>query len=242
MLRRRMLICPKCHIPLIREMKGMLEADVCPQCGGMLLSREAWGLVRRDWESALALEKDYEDMNPMPVLALEILCPNCQVEMEQFFPPEAPNLPVEFCIQCGSLWFDDGELGKLIEIIRSRQSKTDVPFESEGEVQVVEKVYCAHCGRENFSDSEKCWACGEILIPERTPLPSKLQIAAEVLSMMVGGAGAVLFGFFVAKPKGDKWATLGLLMLIVGLLILAVLRRLWRRGRGTPLFPTYSGH
>ncbi|MCS7192061.1 MAG: zf-TFIIB domain-containing protein [Armatimonadetes bacterium] len=241
-MQERFLICPKCHIPMVREMKGALEADVCPQCGGMFLSREAWQMAKEDWELALELEKAYEDTNPMPILVLEMFCPNCQILMEQFFLPEAPNLPVELCVQCGSLWFDDGELGKLIETIRLRQPRTTMPLESEEKSQVVEKVYCAHCGRENFFDSERCWACGEILIPERTPLPPTLQIAAEVLSMMIGGAGAILFGFFVTKPQGDKWAALGLLMLVIGLLSLAVLRRLWRRGRGTPLFPTYSGH
>ncbi len=241
---RNVPICPKCHVPLIREVKGKLEADVCPQCGGMLLSREAWKVVREDLDSALDLENAYSDNNPMPVLALEMLCPNCEFLMEQFFPPEAKNLPLEICTQCGSLWLDDGELGKLVETIRSRQSLTTTPAESDemGEVQSMGWVYCAHCGRENFADSERCWACGEILIPEQPPLPMTLQITAEVLSMMVGGAGAVLFGFFVAKPQGERWAAIGLLMLIVGLLGLAVLRRLYRRGKGTPLFPTYSGH
>ncbi|MCS7263637.1 MAG: zf-TFIIB domain-containing protein [Armatimonadetes bacterium] len=237
---KRVMVCPKCHVPLIHEKKGSLEADVCLQCGGMLLSMEVWKLIREDWESALALENTYEDNNPMPVLALEMLCPNCKIPMEQFFPKEAPNLPVEICVQCGSLWFDDGELGKLVEVIRSNSKPMTEPIE--GEVQTISWVYCSHCGRENFSDSEKCWACGEILIPEQPPLPKPLQTAAEVLSMMVGGAGAILFGFFVTKPQSDKWAAFGLLMLIIGLLGLAVLRRLWRRGRGTPLFPTYSGH
>jgi len=58
---------------------------------------------------------------------------------------------------------------------------------------------------------------------------------------MVGGAGAVLFGLFVTKPQGDKIAALGLALMMVGLISLAALRRLWRRGRGT-IFPTYSGH
>lgn len=224
-------------------MKGALEADICPQCGGMLLSREAWEVAKEDWEAALALENAYTDTNPMPILALDMLCPNCKVTMEQFFPSEAPNLPLEICVQCGSLWLDEGELGKLAEIIRSLRPLTTLPVESEEEeVQPTGWVYCSHCGRKNFADSEKCWACGEILIPEQPPLPTPLQTAAEVLSMVVGGAGAVLFGVFATKPQGDKWAALGLLMLILGLISLAALRRLWRRGKGTPLFPTYSGH
>jgi Zn-finger nucleic acid-binding protein len=76
---RRVPVCPKCDVPLIREMKGSLEADVCPTCGGMLLSQEAWKIARDDWDSALALENAYTDTNPMPVLALEMLCPNCQI-------------------------------------------------------------------------------------------------------------------------------------------------------------------
>jgi Zn-finger nucleic acid-binding protein len=241
---RRVPVCPKCDVPLIREMKGSLEADVCPTCGGMLLSQEAWKIARGDWDSALALENAYTDTNPMPVLALEMLCPNCQIPMQQFYPPEAPNLPFDLCPQCGSLWLDDGELGKLVEVIRSRRQRpTTVPIEGEEEQQVLatDFVYCANCGRENFPDAEKCWACGEPLVPEQPPLPQPIQTFAEIASMMVGGAGAVLFGLFLTKPQGNKIAALGLALMVVGLLSLAALRRLWRRGRGT-IFPTYSGH
>jgi Zn-finger nucleic acid-binding protein len=164
--------------------------------------------------------------------------------MQQFYPPEAPNLPFDLCPQCGSLWLDDGELGKLVEVIRSRRQRpTTVPIEGEEEQQVfaTDFVYCANCGRENFPDAEKCWACGEPLVPEQPLLPQPIQTFAEIASMMVGGAGAVLFGLFVTKPQGDKIAALGLALMVVGLLSLAALRRLWRRGRGT-IFPTYSGH
>lgn len=236
-------LCPKCEVPLIRDMKGALVADVCPKCAGMLLSREAWKVVREDWESALALENAYTDTNPMPILALEMLCPICQVPMGQFYPQEAPNLPIDRCSQCGSLWFDDGELGKLVDVLRSRRGRETSPVERETEENLpAEWVYCANCGRENFSDSDKCWACGEPLVPESPPLPAPLQTAAEILSMVVGGAGAVLFGLFVARHQGDKWAAIGLALMIVGLTSLAALRRLWRRGRGTTIFPTYSGH
>lgn len=237
-------LCPKCDVPLIRDMKGALMADVCPKCGGMLLSHEAWKIAREDFESGLALENAYSDTNPMPILALEMLCPICQVPMEQFYPPEAPNLPIDLCPQCGSLWFDDGELGKLVEVIRSRKMRATLPVgeEEASETPITEWVYCAHCGRENFADSEKCWACGEPLVPESLPLPAPLQTAAEILSMTISGAGAVLFGMFVTKPQGDKWAAIGLALMIIGLTSLAALRRLWRRGKGTTIFPTYSGH
>jgi len=244
MPRRRVPVCPKCDVPLIQEMKGALEADVCPTCGGMFLSPEAWKIAREDWDSALALENAYADANPIPVLALEMLCPNCQIPMQQFYPSDAPNLPFDLCPQCGSLWLDDGELGKFVEVIRSRrQQLTTAPIEGEEEQQVfvADFVYCANGGRENFPDAEKCWACGEPLVPEQLPLPRPIQTFAEIASMMVGGTGAVLFGFFVAKPQGDKIAALGLVLMVVGLISLAALRRLWRRGRGT-IFPTYSGH
>lgn len=240
---RNVPICPKCDIPLIREMKGALVADVCPNCGGMLLSREAWMVARKDWDSALALEDAYSDTNPMPVIALETLCPNCQVPMEQFYPPDAPSLSLELCPQCGSLWLDDGELGKLVEALKSRRPPTTVPVTGEEEREQVletELVYCANCGRENFSDAERCWACGEPLVPEQPPLPKPIQTVAEILSMVVGGAGAILFGLFVARPQGDKLAAAGLILMVIGLSSLATLRRLWRRGKGTSFFPTYS--
>ncbi len=164
--------------------------------------------------------------------------------MEQFYPPEAPNLSLDLCTQCGALWLDDGELGKLVDVLRLRRARTTSPVgeEETSETLTTDWVYCANCGRENFADSERCWACGEPLIPETPPLPTPLQVAAEVTSMMVSGAGAVLFGLFVARPQGDKWAAIGLALMVIGLAFLAALRRLWRRGRGTTIFPTYSGH
>lgn len=238
----RVPFCPRCDVPLIREVKGRLEADACPNCGGMLLSREAWKVAREDWDSALALENAYTDTNPMPIIALELLCPNCQVPMQQFYPPDAPNIPFNLCFRCGSLWMNDGDLGKLVEVLRSRRQKLEtMPIEDRKgrEVSVTEIVYCANCGRENFSDAEKCWACGEPLIPEQPPLPEPFQTVAEIASMVVGSVGAILFGLFVTKPHADKFAAMGLVLLITGLASLMVLRRLWRRRKRT-IFPSYS--
>ncbi len=232
-------LCPKCQVPLLQDMKGALTADVCPQCGGMLLSFEAWRIVQEDWEAALALENAYADTNPMPILVLEMVCPLCEAVMEPFYPPQAPNLSVDRCPQCGSVWLDDGELGKLVEAMRSHRP-LEVEEGAEEPAAVVERVYCAHCGRENFADRDKCWACGEPLLPEAPPLPPPLQAAAEIVSMLTGGTGAIMFGLFVSKPQGEKWAALGLVLMIVGFIALASLRRLWRRGRSTPFFPTYS--
>ncbi len=238
-------LCPKCEVLLVRDLKGALEADVCPQCGGMLLSRQGWHLALEDWESALALENTYTDNNPMPILALEVLCPLCREPMTPVYPPEAPNLPVDMCLQCGSFWLDDGELGRLVEAVRTRAhqatpKETGKP-ETEGvPLSEMAWVYCTHCGRQNFADAEKCWACGEPLEPERPPLSAPWQVVAEVMSMTVGGAGAVLFGLFVTRPQGEKLAAFGLGLMVIGLFSLATLRRLWRRGRKAPFFPTFS--
>ncbi len=238
-------LCSKCHVPLLQDQKGSLVADVCPQCGGVLLSREAWHLAQQDWASALAMDEAYSDSNPMPVLVLEMPCPYCGVGMTTFYPLVAPNLSLELCPQCGAVWLDDGELSKLAEAVRARHPSTPAPLEpgQEEPVEVevaVERIYCAHCGRENFSDALRCWACGELLVPEEPPLPQPLQTVAELMSIGVSGLGAVLFGWFLHKPQGGKWAALGLSLMVLGLALLAALRRLWRRGKSTPIFPTYS--
>lgn len=228
-----------------RKAKGTLTADGCPQCGGLLLTRSAWDRLREDLDAATALEHAFTDNTPMPVLILEMACPQCGMMMESIRPTEVPNMEFKMCLQCGCFWLDDGELGKLVQALRSRQRTAPFPTQDATDkaslLSPIEWVYCAQCGRENFPDAEECWACGELLVPEPPILPMPLQRLAELLSMAVGGAGAVLFGIFVARPNGEKWAGLGLALLLTGLLGLAALRRLWRRGKGAPFFPTYSG-
>ncbi len=241
-----MLFCPKCAVPMERKAEGTLTVDGCPQCGGLLLARAAWDRLGDDLEAAMALEHAFTDNTPIPVLSLEMACPQCGMTMESVRPPEVPNMEFEMCLQCGGLWLDDGELGKVVQALRSRRRMAPFPAQDATDKAAsplpAEWVYCAQCGRENFPDADECWACGKPLVPEPPTLPIPLQRLAELLSMAVGGTGAVLFGMFVARPNGEKWAGLGLALLLTGLLGLAALRRIWRRGKGAPFFPTYSGH
>jgi Zn-finger nucleic acid-binding protein len=151
---------------------------------------------------AFALEDAFADQTPIPLLASEMPCPLCGALMERAFLAVAPSMEIERCPQCGLIWLDDGELAKLGQTLQ-RSVPSAPTDEQAGETPATAPptwVYCAHCGRENFSDATECWACGEPLVPEQPPLPGFAQRMAEWVAMALGGTGAILFGTFVARP------------------------------------------
>lgn len=236
-----MKFCPKCGIALDRKKVRELTAEGCPKCGGIWLDKIAWEQVRNDLDGALELERVFVDYNPMPVIGIDLLCPQCNLALQPFRPMDAPNMEFDFCSNCGGLWLEDGELGKLIQVLRQHRPTTK-PIDKDEEVQLTfDWVQCAECGRENFPDAEECWACGKPLTPMPPVLPAPLQFIVELTTMLVGGTGAVLFALFITRPGGEKLAGLGLGLLLLGVLGLGAIRRVWKRPGGSGFFPTYSG-
>lgn len=234
-------VCPKCGLPLRRWAVGTLIAEGCLQCGGVFLSPPTYRALWQEPSAARLLEDAFADQSPIPLLAAQMPCPQCGIAMQATYLPEAPNVGVERCPQCGYLWFDDGELEKLAQSAQRRPSTdalSDQPTEES--LSPPDIVHCAHCGRENFSDALECWACGEPLVPEALPLPSLWHRLVEGLSMMVGGIGALLFGLFVTRPRGEVWAAIGMVLMLGGLGALALLRRTWHRPRRSGVFPGFS--
>ncbi|MFA0751098.1 MAG: hypothetical protein SLRJCFUN_001501 [Candidatus Fervidibacter sp.] len=235
-------LCPKCGLPLRRWAAGSVTAEGCLQCGGVLVVASMYRRLWQDPSAASVLEDAFADQSPLPLLVSELPCPHCGALMQPAYLTEAPNVQVVRCPDCGALWFNDGELAKLAQAASHRPSVGASPEEpaEETATPLPQIVYCAHCGRENFSDALECWACGEPLTPEPPPLPSLWFRLMEGLSMLVGGAGALLFGFFVARPKGEVLAAVGMVLMVSGLGGLALLRRTWRRPRRSGIFPGFS--
>jgi Zn-finger nucleic acid-binding protein len=234
-------LCPKCGLPLRRWAVDTAVAEGCLQCGGVLVSPSVYQFLRHNPSAASVLDDAFADQSPIPLLASEMPCPQCGALMQSLYLAEAPNVSVERCPDCGVFWFDDGELTKLAQALSHRPSLGAPPEETvEDEAVLPEIIHCAHCGRENFSDALECWACGEPLTPEPPPLPSFWHRLTEGLTMLIGGAGALLFSLFIVRPKGEVWAAVGLVLMVSGLSGLALLRRTWRRPRRSGIFPGFS--
>lgn len=237
----RQKVCPKCELPLRRWTVGTLVAEGCLQCGGVFLSPQTYRALWQDPSAAQLLEEAFADQSPIPLLAVEMPCPQCGTAMQTTYLPEAPNVGIERCPQCGYLWFDDGELGKVAQLAQRRPSTDALSNQpAEEPLSLPDIIHCAHCGRENFSDALECWACGEPLVPEAPSLPSFWHRLAEGLSMVVGGIGALLFGLFVSRPRSEAWAAIGMMLMLGGLGALALLRRTWHRPRRSGVFPGFS--
>ena len=53
-----------------------------------------------------------------------IRCPNCRYNMYEV---QSAGIVVDFCLNCQSIWFDEGELGAAITVARERGSINLVP-------------------------------------------------------------------------------------------------------------------
>lgn len=124
--------CPCCdNIELkVRELKNGLQIDVCPACKGHWL--DSGELLQMTNETSIAREQ----LSLLSWQAAETtrLCPCCGTPMREGTLLN-DDTKIDFCDDCGGLWFDAGELKESLQQI-SNQSV----FESQRPVKSAKSV------------------------------------------------------------------------------------------------------
>jgi len=116
------LDCPACRQLLIVAERSGIELDCCPGCRGLWFDATELELVveklglpqvpRADSRFALAESKE----RPRP-------CPRCDRVMEKVFFDAGRSVVVDWCARGHGLWFDRGELGRVLEQLARLKSE-----------------------------------------------------------------------------------------------------------------------
>jgi hypothetical protein len=107
--------CVNCKEPMIVLELHDVEIDHCVNCGGIWLDAGELSLLLED-------ERERSELLERPVRvgearSVDRKCPICLKKMEEIIAAEDSGVYVDRCRSRHGLWFDRGELRKLLRII-----------------------------------------------------------------------------------------------------------------------------
>ncbi len=110
------MLCARCNTEMKKSGIGGVLADKCPECGGIWLDAgelEAIATGNRKSRKEIIEEAKKEVAEERRRLMTTIgLCPKCQErELQIVF---KANVELDMCPACGGLFFDKGELEKVL--------------------------------------------------------------------------------------------------------------------------------
>jgi Zn-finger nucleic acid-binding protein len=108
------MICPVCNEPLVVLELNQIEIDHCLNCGGIWLDKGELELLLETEEERDRLRdlfKKAESVNEK-----SYRCPICGKRMDKDSVGEEKKLIIDRCKKNHGLWFDEGELQKLVAI------------------------------------------------------------------------------------------------------------------------------
>jgi len=111
--------CPDCNLALTaRDFQG-ITIDTCPKCAGIFFDEgevnqlKGKGLqAMEELEDAIVPEEQHE-----ATADKFRLCPNCKDSMDKFRYMYHSDVVLDECGQCGGIWVQDGELGRMREVL-----------------------------------------------------------------------------------------------------------------------------
>lgn len=107
------LACPVCFQPLIEAKLAKTSILYCTQCHGLLMSMEAVTDVVNELRAsvdndAVQTSADRDDLKRV------IQCPRCNRRMDTHPYAGPGNVVVDSCDNCSLIWFDRGELTRIV--------------------------------------------------------------------------------------------------------------------------------
>jgi Zn-finger nucleic acid-binding protein len=107
------LSCPVCKIPLVTALIGEMHVQACSKCRGVMISQEHLSfiinylrLTSKKIETVLPLDR--EDLKQARI------CQTCGRKMDTHAYEGGGNVVIDVCIHCGVVWFDYGEIKRII--------------------------------------------------------------------------------------------------------------------------------
>ena len=107
-------MCPRCHEPLVAfELEGV-EIDRCAACGGTWLDAgELEWIAERAGVDPGTISRAL-DAQSQRGKQTDLRCPRCRRRMQQVTVGKQPAVEVDRCRHQHGLWFDQGEMEKVI--------------------------------------------------------------------------------------------------------------------------------
>jgi hypothetical protein len=107
------MICPVCKEPLVVLELEQIEIDYCTGCEGVWLDAgELELLLETEQERARLISLLIEDNT---IKEKSYPCPICSRKMKKVFVGEERKILIDKCKKNHGLWFDKGELKKVVE-------------------------------------------------------------------------------------------------------------------------------
>jgi Zn-finger nucleic acid-binding protein len=112
--------CHRCNRELKQVKKGDITLYICPSCNGIALSNEelkklislSKNLVNKDISITKKVDIMKYSKQKLPLLK----CPNCNYNL---YVIENKALELDYCLNCKTFWFDEGELKSFIDRCKS---------------------------------------------------------------------------------------------------------------------------
>lgn len=108
------ILCPACRADLRFADLAGVQVAACPDCRGLLIQQSQFASLIEN----LRANHDGETPMPKPMdpaeLRVQRICTVCETRMETHPYAGPGNSIIDTCPQCHLIWFDAGELNKLV--------------------------------------------------------------------------------------------------------------------------------
>jgi Zn-finger nucleic acid-binding protein len=121
------LTCPVCKIPLVTAVIEDFHVQACAQCRGVIINQDQLSFVIK---SLRVTSNKIEDVLPLnrADLAVQRVCQTCGRKMDTHAYEGGGNIVIDVCIHCGVVWFDYGEIYRIITSPEVGINRRDMEF------------------------------------------------------------------------------------------------------------------
>jgi uncharacterized protein len=119
------MLCPTCNNSLLIVEYKQIELDYCTRCHGVWFDANELDLLLKSMELDSTDDK-FADMFRLPEAQVnEALrkCPVCRKKMKKTYLGEDPKVLVDVCRRNDGVWFDGGEVARLIRNVAKSSGK-----------------------------------------------------------------------------------------------------------------------
>jgi Zn-finger nucleic acid-binding protein len=107
------LTCPVCKIPLVTAAINEMHVQACSKCRGVMINQDQLSFIIK---SLRLTSKKIETVLPLnrADLSVKRTCQTCGRTMDTHAYEGGGNIVIDVCIHCGVVWFDYGEMKRVI--------------------------------------------------------------------------------------------------------------------------------